>query len=125
MRQAHFSMDFIDITSLNDSSNKSANKDVQSSHNEDPIATNESLDNQIESLINSNNFETRISMAFNHLNEMINLTSGDLNLSTVSYQNLNNNGDDIIKIDLSILPDSGFKSQLNLGESFFIITFLY
>jgi len=48
-------------------------------------APNESLDTQIENLINSNNFDTRINIAFNHLNEIINLTSADdeiINLST-------------------------------------------
>lgn len=51
-----------------------------------PIANNETLDNQIDSLINSNNFETSINIAFNHLTRMINLNNPDclLNLNAAN-----------------------------------------
>ncbi len=61
------------------------NKSKDNNNNNILNAPNESLDTQIENLINSNNFDTRINIAFNHLNEIINLTSADdeiINLST-------------------------------------------
>ncbi len=54
------------------------------------IAPNESLDTQIENLINSNNFESRINIAFNHLNQIINLTNTEdeiINLSASLPEN--------------------------------------